>query len=303
MKFTVFTDLHHNPGVFFTEAEQRLKAILKRAKESEASFVIHCGDFCHHPGRSGELLNIYRECGLPVYHCMGNHDCDFLDDYTVMERYGMPGSYYTFDQEGFRFIVLDTNYIRTDNDTFLHFSAGNYYAYPKEQLYHIPPEELLWLRQTLETSPYPCVIFSHHSLEREVNGVKNGIEVRQVLEKDGKTVLCINGHYHCSGFRQIQKIGYLDLNSTSYHWMGMEHGLYPMALVEQYSLMNRTLVYENPLSAVITLDSDARIQVEGCSGSFWQNISLTETGLPTTDACGRMITADILSVSMCATEI
>ena len=36
----------------------------------------------------------------------------------------------------------------------------------------LPPGELAWLEETVNSSPYPCIILSHSSYERP-DGVKN----------------------------------------------------------------------------------------------------------------------------------
>ena len=56
VKFSVFSDLHLSRGLhegyehfWLGDCEERLDAILARAKREEVDFIIHCGDFCHNP--------------------------------------------------------------------------------------------------------------------------------------------------------------------------------------------------------------------------------------------------------------
>lgn len=43
---------------------------------------------------------------MPKYHVLGNHDfC--ADRATVLKKFGMPGAYYQFSTNGWRFVVLD----------------------------------------------------------------------------------------------------------------------------------------------------------------------------------------------------
>ena len=67
---------------------------------------------------------------------------------------------------------------------------------------YMPPEQLVWLEETIASSPYPCVIISHQSFEfGRRDCVKYADEVRSVINdanrsKTVSVLLCINGHYH-----------------------------------------------------------------------------------------------------------
>ena len=75
LAFTVFSDLHHHPVWYKTEAPERLAAIQQRALDSGSAFLLHLGDFSHQPSRCPELIRQYREFTLagslvvdPVFH-------------------------------------------------------------------------------------------------------------------------------------------------------------------------------------------------------------------------------------------
>ena len=112
VKFTVFSDLHHHPAWYKSEAPERLAAIQKRALDSGSEFLLHLGDFTHKPSAAPELIRQYLEFSLPGYFVLGNHEFD-IDSYeTVLRTMKMDSGYYYFDRSGFRFIVLDENYFR-----------------------------------------------------------------------------------------------------------------------------------------------------------------------------------------------
>ena len=73
--------------------------------------------------------------------------------------------------------MIDPNYVRWADGRVEHYSHGNYFRKGKtpelKPLYEkgkhddialVPQEELDWLKDTIESSPYPCVCFSHQSL-------------------------------------------------------------------------------------------------------------------------------------------
>ncbi len=111
-------------------------------------------------------VELYRrltaECGIPCYHCLGNHDVlgwssrrkVALDDPDlgkrfIMDRLGMQRSYYSFDHAGWHFVVLDSIYPKR-------FDHGPGYE-PR-----IGPEQLEWLRYDLGAAgERPKVLVTH----------------------------------------------------------------------------------------------------------------------------------------------
>ena len=49
MKFTVFSDIHHHPGVSPSGDEPFLEIIQKRAEANNCDFILSGGDFTHGP--------------------------------------------------------------------------------------------------------------------------------------------------------------------------------------------------------------------------------------------------------------
>ena len=56
VKFLVFADLHHYPGVFFTDARKKLEVIMKRAEDEKVDFAVSLGDFNHSVGTFSEIM-------------------------------------------------------------------------------------------------------------------------------------------------------------------------------------------------------------------------------------------------------
>ena len=164
VKFLAFADLHHYPQAFYTYAPERLAAIRGRAIAEKVDFVISLGDFSC--GKSQDLLIEYAAFPMKTYHVFGNHDTDDIPLSEALKNFNMPGKgYYFFDCNDFRFIVLDNNYVEIDG-RIVHFELGNYYPHPNTREI-LPAEQVVFLRETIASSPYPCVLFSHSSIERE----------------------------------------------------------------------------------------------------------------------------------------
>ena len=181
MKFLMFSDFHCYPGVFKAGTPEDLRMLQRRAVEESCAFLLHAGDLCHGPELVPELMAVCDNSPLPLYHCLGNHDTDSTSLARTLEYYHMPGGYYFFDEGGYRFIICDPNYYLLDGE-YIHFDLGNYYAHNALR-HHMPPEQLAWLEKTITASPWPCILVSHESFERETSGVQNYADVRRIINE------------------------------------------------------------------------------------------------------------------------
>lgn len=304
VKFSVFADIHHLPAQFFSRAPERLAQIQERAKNENCDFIIHCGDFCHRPNIEPEFVAQYNDFQIPSYHVLGNHDNDGCAWEDTLKAYRLESGYYFFDRNGFRFVVLDANYFRNDDGSFTHYTKGNYFKYTGRAISNIPPEQVQWLAETLESSPYPCVLFSHQSVEREVAGVANWEEVRNLIDAvnvrhPGRVRMYINGHHHRDFLRILNNVIYFDLNSASFDWVEGTHDLYPKEICEKHSLANHTVIYNDPVHAVITMNSDGLIKIEGMESSMFMDVTRTKAGQPFADTSGRPVFPKVQSAEFC----
>lgn len=302
VKFSVFSDLHYWPGNFSTDGMACLDKIRDRALENHVDFVIHLGDLCHAPSKYPEIVGYYDGIPLQTYHCIGNHECEWSTYDEVLEAYRMEKGYYCFDRNGFRFLVLDLNNMRIDGQV-VHYSMGNYRK-PIEgmQLVTFPEEQLAWLEQTIMESPYPCILFSHHSLERANGGLPPAERraVRELLRRVNRdkqrVLMAVNGHYHRDNLRIMDNIAFFDLNSTSCEWVSPQHfGKYPEEFYNQYRFAHNTVIWEDPIHAIITVREDGTIKIEGMKSRFLYGVDHYSIGLAPEDSDGRPCVAEVLS--------
>ena len=284
VKFTVFSDLHHHPAWYKVEAPERLRTIQERAAAAGSQFLLHLGDFTHKPSAAGELIRQYREFPIPGYFVLGNHEFDIDSAEKVLECYGLERGYYSFDVSGFRFVVLDENYFCDFPGICFHYSERNYFDHPDGRDW-MPPEEIDWLRETVLTSPYPCILSSHAPIDYYdgVNGVACKEAIRPIIAESQKTpgrvILCMNGHYHRSGLDLIDGVYRLDVNSASFNWVPKPHSFFPAEWYKQYECVGNQVTYSDPLSANVTIDSDSgTIGIEGVRSSFVCDVSTEKSG-------------------------
>lgn len=276
VKFCVFADIHYKPGPygFPHSTKEWLGRILERAEREHCDFVIHCGDMSHNPKADKDYVDYYNSFRIPTYHTVGNHETNGCTYEEMLEAYKLERGYYHFDFNGFRFIVVDTNYyVRSDGSAFT-FGDPTHEKLKGDRWGVLPAEELAWLKKAIDESPYPCVTFSHLSFERAA-GKK---AVRDIFaaanaKTPGKVRLSINGHYHTDFFRILDQVAYLDMNSASYQWIGSKsaHGKYPDEFFKSQNLKPRKvpyLAYDDPLCAVLTLTADGGMKIDGMRSTF-----------------------------------
>ena len=299
MKFSVFADLHHYPGVFMGGTLEDLAFMQQRAKENGCAFMIHAGDFCHGPSLVPDYVERYNSFEIPSYHCLGNHETDSTPLGETLRMYGMPDGHYYFDEGGYRFVVCDPNYYLLDG-TYIHYDLGNYYSHGELRDY-MPPDQIEWLRETVDTAPGPCILISHESFERP-DGVKNREEVLRVIraaneKRPCSVLMCINGHYHRDYIRIFDNVIWFDLNSASYDWLENPHDLYPKELCAQIRLLNHTVVYNDPIHAIVTLEGTS-VTIEGMESTMFMGIGREHTPNRICDAAGRPVTPVVQSAKI-----
>lgn len=254
LRFGVCADVHKD---IMHDADARLNTFVDRMNRERVDFIIQLGDFCRPYERNNDFMKIWRSFKGPAYHVLGNHDTDggFTREQTVA-YWNMPATYYAFDRGGFRFVVLD----------------GNDKTEPSQSGYarYIGAAQQQWLRRQLETTDRSVIVFSHQSLE-EPGGVENGAAIRAILADANRTagrrkvLACFNGHHHIDHCRRINDIDYIQINSMSYFWMGGDHQhiRYSDEIDKQYPWIKYTAPYRDPLFALITLQPDGTIRIEG----------------------------------------
>jgi hypothetical protein len=288
--FSCFADFHYYPGVFYCEGEERLQKIIDRAKENKADFILHLGDFCSTPLQSESLIRAYNTCGIPAYHVLGNHDADLCTKEEAVTAYGMPHNYYYFDIHGFRFIVFDPNYCLVDGE-YVPYSKGNYFKTPTCRDY-VPGNQITWLGEIIFSSPYPCILLSHSSLERTRNGIRNRDKILSMIKEANrekrKVIMCINGHYHRDFIRIWDNVVYYDVNSATMDWLeNPHHDLFPPDYYAKYKRMGNLVVFNDPVHPIITLSEDGTVDIKGMESSFLCGISREMTDNSPTDAADR----------------
>ncbi len=212
----LITDLHYadKPPAgsrHYRESLMKLDAAAVQFQKHQISVLIELGDLIDAADtvetEQAYLKTINQKFSTICsnrHYVLGNHCVDTLKKEEFLKGVGQKESYYSFDQEGFHFIVLDACF-RSDG-----------VAYERKNFQwtdaNIPSTELKWLQEDLKANEKPVIVLAHQRLDVSNNhGVKNNREVRNLLESSGNVIAVFQGHSHQNDLNIIGGIHYCTL--------------------------------------------------------------------------------------------
>ncbi len=245
--FAFLTDIHVQPERMAAEGFQHT---IEQVNARDPAFVITGGDLIMDAlgtsfGRADSLYVLYNELSaafsMPVYNTLGNHEVFGL--YTdsgiepehpeygkemYLDRMGLDQTYYSFDHQGWHFVILDAVGFRDD----------------RRYMGYVDSLQLDWLRSDLEKvgTEIPIIISTHipfvSVVPQLVYGgeasagygylVTNTHEIMQVV-MDYNVKLVLQGHLHHLEEVSFGGIHFVTAGAVSARWWlgpreGMEEG-------------------------------------------------------------------------------
>ena len=230
---------------------------------------------------------------------------------------GSIGHYY-FDHKSYRFVIVDTNYSLRPDGNWEHNLTGSYCPARENTKWNsLGPDQLQWLERTLQDAAEQdlhCIVVSHAALNDRKGVSPDGAAVREIFrrvntQKPNTVFLVINGHHHTDGLSVQDGVVYFDVNAVrNAWWQATDHNKYtaetptfpfipydddgnPLAPAVQRPLRslrqgNHTLFTADPLSAILTIAEDGRIEIKGTT-SHWMADIAPDHPLLETSACIR----------------
>ncbi len=255
LRIGICADVHKD---IMHDADERLKEFVDMANGLSLDFILQLGDFCVPQAKNESFMAQWHSYRGQKYHVLGNHDMD--NGYSKQETlkfWNGIAPYYSFDSKGFHFIVLDGNDLDPSPNK------------PKGYARYIGKEQLLWLEEDIRTTALPIIVFCHQGLDNDLGGITNATQTRRILEK-GNVKIVFSGHHHQDYVNEINDILYVQINSMSYHWVGAKYQKqrYSAAIDHAYPTIKKTIPYENPLYAFVTISSTGDVNIIGKQSSF-----------------------------------
>lgn len=214
LRFAHLTDAHVQPE---RGGGEGLAAALRHA-QSQADgpqMIVFGGDnVMNVDGKEGAAraavqLSLFKsvvsgECSLPARYVIGNHDVLLMDAVDgkkwAMDAFGLSGRYSSFDQAGWRFMLLDSTMPQ---------AGGGYKG-------RLDEEQMDWVKRTIGATPkeMPICIVSHipilaacayfdgdneKSGDWQVPGAWMHVDARALKDEfygRGNVKLCLSGHIH-----------------------------------------------------------------------------------------------------------
>ncbi|HEY9534394.1 MAG TPA: metallophosphoesterase [Mucilaginibacter sp.] len=155
------------------------------------------------------VSDLYKsECSIPTHACLGNHDIWWLENNKGQTLYGkqyaldrlkLAKPYYSFNQAGWKFIVLDSVHLDID---------GTWY------IGKLGDEQFAWLENELKTTDptTPILVLSHIPILTATNLIEDNIvnkwvmlggemhtdtaRIIRLFYQHPNVKLCLSGHIH-----------------------------------------------------------------------------------------------------------
>ena len=129
VRFGMLSDVHYadrEPAGerFYSQSLGKVQECIDRMNQEKLDFAIELGDFKDQDSDPNETKTlkylsdieaVFSQFNGSTYHVLGNHDMDSISKLQFLERVKNTGisaskSFYSFNQNGFHFVVLDGNF-------------------------------------------------------------------------------------------------------------------------------------------------------------------------------------------------
>ncbi len=224
VRFGVLTDSHYadrDPSGtrYYRQSLSKMKDAITILNQEKVDFIIHLGDFKdEHPSKVESdtirflqtIESQFARFNGPRYHCIGNHDLDSISKEQFQSNVTNTGisptsTYFSFDHNGFHFIVLDPNFHQDGRP----HHKGDFPWYDA----NLPKEQWNWFLSDLAKTKFPTMVFSHFPLyhfvkEAAVFHLANYERAQRIMEQSGRVVACFHGHTHEENYTEVNGIHY-----------------------------------------------------------------------------------------------
>jgi 3',5'-cyclic AMP phosphodiesterase CpdA len=234
LKVAHITDVHIRPEY---NAVARFKKCLEMIKKDKVDLILNGGDSIYAADyehitkdRVEQQWACWKESvavvsGIPMHHVLGNHDMwwqgkgdELYGKAGVIKMLGIKNNYYSFDQNGWHFIMLDSNHPTSPG--MLDDEQWNWFVQDVQKNSQEKP--------TLIMSHYPllsCTGITDSKAEArgpfKISGSYNHLDIMKFIEvfnKNKQIKVCLSGHIHLLDKVWYNDVTYLCNGATSGFW-------------------------------------------------------------------------------------
>ncbi len=243
--FAFMTDIHVQPE---RNAAEGFMAAITRVNELKPDFVITGGDLIMDAlgvsyERADSLYDLYQELienfEMPVYNTMGNHEVFGIYEKSGVGsdhpeyKFGMyekrlGDTYYSFDQGGWHFIVLNS-VIETEDRQYIGMIDEEQMAWISNDLLEVDPETPIVISTHIPfITVFTQILYGEFAPEYHGLVVENAREVLDLF--DGyKLKLVLQGHLHYLEAIEVNGTHFITVGAVSGRWWsgpneGVEEG-------------------------------------------------------------------------------
>lgn len=172
LSFAVFSDSHQN----YKALDQ---VVVQINKAENIDFVVNLGDFTNsgYNLEYDQFLDSYLLIQPPVISVLGNHDAIGAGPAIFKRVFGESNVW--FETQTYRFIIFNSSNLEDPSE----FSPQ-------------------WLKQVVESSAKPIIIFTHAHLKDEDRFTGETAQIFSDVINNPKTQMILNGHNHVYDYQK-----------------------------------------------------------------------------------------------------
>lgn len=225
-----YADLPTKNKRYYKESLLKLKEAIDTFNYYNVNLVQNLGDIIDTNFESFDsIMPVYKNLDQSIknYHLLGNHDFSIDSTYQIklLDILEMPNFYYSYVEQGWRFIVLDatdysffskTLHKRSTNNIINYFNNTDGKSNNHNWNGAIGPEQQSWLKQELiiaKSQNQKVIIYSHLPIKPfdKPHNLWNDSEIVNIIEDYKNVVAFINGHNHTGEYIYDKGIHYITL--------------------------------------------------------------------------------------------
>ena len=228
LRFAHLTDIHVQPELAAAEGLAQCLSHVQ-SHQDPVELIVTGGDsvfdaFAVDHARSKMLADLWKgifkqDCSLPAQHCLGNHDgrgwddSEFAGKAWALEMFGLAKPYHSFEQGGWKFIILDS--VRPAGDRYTSGLDAPQRAWLESELNETPkttPIVVVSHIPILSVTPFST---DHNAVTEDYQRVHGGLmhldgtALHQLFKKHGNVKLCLSGHMHLNDRCDVDGVSYI----------------------------------------------------------------------------------------------